>query len=60
MSQRANNEDDPLDKLPVLKNYPRPDEPAPEDLPREWSDEDRKLERRKPDLAETEEDASSV
>ncbi len=60
MSKHANDENDPLDTLPVLKGYPRPDEAPPEDLPAEWSREDRDLEGRKPDLGETEEDTSSV
>jgi hypothetical protein len=45
---------------PVLKGYPRPDEEKVEDLPSEWSKEDREIEDRKPDLGETEEDTSAV
>ena len=47
---------DPLDTLPTIMGYPRPGEPAVEDLPAEWREEDRQRERRKPDLGEIEED----
>jgi hypothetical protein len=51
---------DPLDTLPVIKGYPRPDEPELEDLPSEWQEEDRASERRTPDLGEIEEDPSEI
>jgi len=37
---------------------PRPGEGKLEDLPEEWSEEDREIEGRKPDLGEIEEDIS--
>lgn len=36
------------------------DEPPLEDMPRDWADEDRRIEHRKPDLGETEDDASEL
>lgn len=39
----------------------REDSEAPlEDLPRDWAEEDREIEDRKPDLGETEEDTSEL
>jgi hypothetical protein len=40
------------------KVNPKPGEGKLEDLPSEWAEEDRELERRKPDLGEVEEDPS--
>jgi hypothetical protein len=50
----------PLDTLPKLKDYPRPDEPEVEDLPKDWEDEDREISGRTPDLGEIEEDPSEM
>jgi hypothetical protein len=47
-----------VDPLPKLPGYPRPDEAKLEDLPSEWVKEDRKIEGRKPDLGEDDEDPS--
>jgi hypothetical protein len=44
------------DKKPDKENSPE----NLEDLPSEWSEEDREIENRKPDLGETEEDTSEL
>jgi hypothetical protein len=49
---RPNKEPDKVDPLP--------DEERLEDLASEWAGEDRKLENRKPDLGEVEEDPSEL
>jgi len=55
---RPNHENDPFDTPPVLKGYPRKDEPPLEDLPAEWLEDDRAIEGKLPDLGEIEEDTS--
>ena len=42
-----------------LEGPPDSEEPL-EDQPREWAEEDREIEDRKPDLGETEEDTSAL
>jgi len=49
------------DMIPKDKALDRKDNEEPlENQPREWSEEDREMEDRKPDLGETEEDTSEL
>jgi hypothetical protein len=56
-STKRSEEDDLAD---ARVDHLTPEEPKPEDLPLEWSKEDRWIEGRKPDLGETEDDTSEV
>ncbi len=49
----------PLDKVPGEDNDPS-NPPDDEDFPSEWAEEDRRIEDRKPDLGEIEEDTSEL
>jgi len=60
MSMKRSEDQDPLDTLPSINGYPRPDEPKVEDMPAEWEEEDRQNEGRTPDLGEIEEDPSEL
>jgi hypothetical protein len=48
--------------IPNDEGFDRKDDPEEslENQPREWADEDRQIEDRRPDLAETEEDTSEL
>jgi hypothetical protein len=51
----------PLDKIPGVDADEGPSEHSTDaDIPLDWADEDRKIEDRKPDLGETEEDTSEL
>ena len=52
-AEKQDTKDARVDRLPN-------GEPRPEDLPPEWAKEDRRMERRKPDLGETEDDTSGL
>ena len=58
MKEREDN--DLFDALPAIKGYPRPEEPELEDLPAEWTEEDRISAGRMPDLGEIEKDPSET